>query len=311
MLRMHRYCFPQETHLLKQLSDSEFSVPYHGSFANGRIEGWTTLRSLNPEEMSIFDGPVDFAGLIAGQMAAMHALTPDEPGNPDREPQLWPVTQGWAETAATLRFDDSSARAALYARVDIPHMIEELHWLMRVLPIPAAEESAPIAAAQKFAFASVFCHNDVLSGNVMVDEVTGQCQLIDFEYGSYNFRAFDIANHFCEYSGFDGDWGKWHPTNAQMLRFLRAYVRQSPEGAAVLEGLADEAAREMFMQELLKWTALFCLASHLWWGFWCIIQARYSPIDFDFLDYGRIRFVGYFYHKGLYARYLFSHEGAK
>lgn len=59
------------------------------------------------------------------------------------------------------------------------------------------------------------------------------------------------------------------------------------------------------------WTSVWGLwakeASAWQWGFWSIIQARHSPIDFDFLNYSRTRFVGYFYCKGLYARDLFPH----
>lgn len=41
----------------------------------------------------------------------------------------------------------------------------------------------------------------------------------------------------------------------------------------------------------------FALASHYFWGYWAILQARYSPIDFDFIDYARLRFEGYRMHK--------------
>ncbi len=30
--------------------------------------------------------------------------------------------------------------------------------------------------------------------------------------GGYNYIAFDIANHFCEYAGFDFDLEKWYPS---------------------------------------------------------------------------------------------------
>lgn len=45
----------------------------------------------------------------------------------------------------------------------------------------------------------VFCHNDLLLANVICcgDSVT----FIDYEYGGYNYQAFDIANHFAEFAG--------------------------------------------------------------------------------------------------------------
>jgi thiamine kinase-like enzyme len=31
--------------------------------------------------------------------------------------------------------------------------------------------------------------------------ITERVHFIDFEYVAYNYQAFDIANHFCEYAG--------------------------------------------------------------------------------------------------------------
>ena len=48
--------------------------------------------------------------------------------------------------------------------------------------------------------------------------------------------------------------------------------------------------------EVNKWT----LPSHLWWAVWAILQARYSPIEFDFVEYARLRFTGYRLHKKMF-----------
>lgn len=61
----------------------------------------------------------------------------------------------------------------------------------------------------------VFCHNDLLGGNIIVNEsngikdyflsstysMKGELHFIDYEYAASNFRGFDIANHFCEWGG--------------------------------------------------------------------------------------------------------------
>ncbi len=50
----------------------------------------------------------------------------------------------------------------------------------------------------------VFSHNDLQEGNILIRPVYETPEekliLIDFEYCSYNYRGFDLANHFCEWS---------------------------------------------------------------------------------------------------------------
>lgn len=48
----------------------------------------------------------------------------------------------------------------------------------------------------------VFCHNDLQQGNILIrdDSTEPQIVLIDFEYCSYNYRGFDLANHFIEWT---------------------------------------------------------------------------------------------------------------
>lgn len=46
-----------------------------------------------------------------------------------------------------------------------------------------------------------FCHNDMQEGNILLRQNMRKPELvlIDFEYCSYNYRGFDIANHFVEW----------------------------------------------------------------------------------------------------------------
>lgn len=48
----------------------------------------------------------------------------------------------------------------------------------------------------------VFCHNDMQEGNILLREDIEEptLVLIDFEYCSYNYRGFDLANHFIEWT---------------------------------------------------------------------------------------------------------------
>ena len=53
----------------------------------------------------------------------------------------------------------------------------------------------------------VFCHNDLQGGNILLrndlgatdENMDAKLVVIDYEFCSYNYRAFDIANHFQEW----------------------------------------------------------------------------------------------------------------
>lgn len=84
----------------------------------------------------------------------------------------------------------------------------------------------------------VFAHNDLIGKNIIYDEATGasssintltimteisdEIHFIDYEYGAYNFRAFDLANHFCEFAGFELDYSKYPPKEMQ-YKYFRTY----------------------------------------------------------------------------------------
>lgn len=76
----------------------------------------------------------------------------------------------------------------------------------------------------------MFSHQDLLCGNILYSEGWSRVQFIDFEYGGYNFRGFDIANHFCEYAGYDPDYEKGYPRKDKQLHFLRSYVLAMGDG---------------------------------------------------------------------------------
>jgi thiamine kinase-like enzyme len=44
----------------------------------------------------------------------------------------------------------------------------------------------------------VFSHNDLLANNVLIQKETHNFVFIDYEYASYNFPIFDLANYICE-----------------------------------------------------------------------------------------------------------------
>ncbi|MGH0122302.1 UNVERIFIED_CONTAM: hypothetical protein FKN15_033319 [Acipenser sinensis] len=110
---------------------------------------------------------------------------------------------------------------------------------------------------------------------------------IDFEYSSYNYRGFDIGNHFCEWI-YDYSYDKFpffkanfknYPTKTQQLHFIASYLAESDAG---FENLSNEDQTKL-QEEMLVEVNRFALASHFFWGLWSIIQARISSIEFGYM----------------------------
>ncbi|XP_027450102.1 choline/ethanolamine kinase isoform X1 [Zalophus californianus] len=158
----------------------------------------------------------------------------------------------------------------------------------------------------------VFCHNDVQEGNILLlsePEDTDRLMLVDFEYSSYNYRGFDIGNHFCEWV-YDYTHEEWpfykaqpadYPTRGQQLRFIRHYLAEVRKG----ETISQEEQRKL-EEDLLVEANRYALASHFFWGLWSILQASMSTIEFGYLEYAQSRFQFYFQQKGQLSSFHLS-----
>lgn len=120
----------------------------------------------------------------------------------------------------------------------------------------------------------VFAHNDLLSGNLMYNDNEEKLYFIDFEYGSYSYRGFDIGNHFNEYAGYECDY-TLYPNKDEQYHFFKHYL--NPEKP---NEVSDNDVETLYVE-----TSLYMLASHLYWALWALIQAKMSPIEFDYLGY--------------------------
>jgi ethanolamine kinase len=123
----------------------------------------------------------------------------------------------------------------------------------------------------------LFCHNDLLLGNVIYTESQEKVTFIDYEYAEPNFQAFDIGNHFSEFPGISGDAGidyTKYPSREFQLQWLRVYLEEFNQRSDI----SDEDVETLYVQ-----TNKFALASHFLWTCWALIQAEHSTIDFDFL----------------------------
>lgn len=148
----------------------------------------------------------------------------------------------------------------------------------------------------------VFGHCDLLSGNVIVQHPTGSklngdaensVSFIDYEYATPSPAAFDIANHFAEWAGFECDHSGC-PTKSQRRDFIHQYVvsfytHAISENEAVGVEIDMKAAIEQLYQQVDNCRGL----PGFYWGIWALIQADISQIDFNYAEYAQIRLDEY------------------
>ncbi|GIL81388.1 hypothetical protein Vretimale_1059 [Volvox reticuliferus] len=267
-------------------------------------------------------------------------------------PSQWDAIFSWLAMAEGLSFAHDPAKQAAYDKVNFRTMRTELKTLREM----CSRVGSP----------RVLCHNDLLSGNILVvqpegpapnrqstsDEVSvaagsgaafqssgcdglgaagpvdkgvtaagttsavqavdeqvlagGELQFIDFEYSCYGPRGFDWGNHFNEYAGFDCVYDRF-PTPVQQKFFFRNYLKPGeleqlakehiPMQESRSETITLAALEEAVLERLVAEACVFALASHAYWGVWSFIQARYSPIDFDYLEYSQMRWAEYYRRK--------------
>ncbi|KAK1306363.1 hypothetical protein QJS10_CPA10g00327 [Acorus calamus] len=233
----------RELQAIGYLSAAGFGAKLLGVFGNGIVQSFIDARTLSPSDMS----KPKLATKIARQLHKFHEV--DIPG--PREPQLWSDMFKFLERASRLQFDDSEKQAK-YETISF----KEIHGAITELKDLTDLLNAPV----------VFAHNDLLSGNLMLNEYEDKLYFIDFEYGSYSYRGYDIANHFNEYAGFECDYSLYPDKGAQ-YHFFRNYLSDDPEE------VPDNDLEALYVE-----TNTFMLASHLYWASGLSFRQRCLPL---------------------------------
>ncbi|CAG8648629.1 10586_t:CDS:2 [Cetraspora pellucida] len=232
-------------------------------FNNGIVYGYTPGRALSVPDMS----NQHICLLIAEHMAVWHKVNISN----ENESSLFPVLWKWLKEVPR-SYADPKTDEKFQKNFKLEELFNELTNLENELV--------------KIGSLVVFCHNDLLSGNIIYDEAINKISFIDLEYGSMNYRSFDLANHFNEFAGFECDYSLY-PSKEFQQKWLRHYLCSYKPGATI----TDEEVNELY-REVNK----FALASHFYWGVWGLVQAQFSEINFDYIGYAKLRF-GEYYNK--------------
>ena len=261
---------------------------YLGRFQNGRIEGWLEgyvplqCKDLQCEETSI---------QLAKEMARLHCLfrVPDGELREHHGDKvgLWDQLKSWMEQAKGYTEFKTETDTVRVKGLELDKIEAEVNRFVDSYKDADNNDS------------TAFCHNDMLPANIMHHPQTNKFQLIDFEYGGTNFKAFDIANHFNEYAGgttaeedATPDYGKFPNQEKQML-FCTEYIKTTKK---LKNDACDDVHQETL--DLLKQVKDFVLINHLYWGLWAVNQGAEEGCDeFDYITYGNNRFNEFYRRK--------------
>ncbi len=181
----------------------------------------------------------------------------------------------------------------------------ELDWL--------AEKTAPFEADL------VASHNDFLNGNIL-KLPGGGLLLIDFEYSSYNFRMYDVANFITEslfdYSVQESPYFAYFPDRRDSdekvsemmeyyLLFASAKEELSPQEARslvdspaaakqrLLEVFGSEESVQAEVRKYVEQLHVGYLLSHFYWCVWALVMCKNPNVDFSYIDFAHQRYLDY------------------
>ncbi|KAI1289693.1 Ethanolamine kinase 2 [Halotydeus destructor] len=259
---------------MQLMHNAGLSPPLFGSFQNGVCYGFTPGKVLNQDMVR----DIRISKLIAEKLAEMHSVITasslNASSNEPVKPMLFRVLRRYLELIPENQVNLSR---------NVPKK-SELEQEVNFLENQLSLAESPI----------VFCHNDLLLKNVIYQDSPSQgITFIDFEYADFNYQAFDIANHFCEFAGVENFDASLCPSKDFQLTWLKNYLTRRHQ----LVGGGGKTSIELEAEALYFQVRKFMLAAHLFWGTWSLIQAEHSTIKFDFLGYALSRLNEYFSSK--------------
>lgn len=218
-----------QVQIFELLSSKDLGPKLYGNFDDGRLEEFLPAQSLTSDEMM----DQEISSIIARKLAVVHCL--EVPNMSKDDNWLLSKFREWSEFINNHRrspsdYSDSMAHdstlkiANKLLAIDFEQEINRVHKIIEGTRSPI-----------------VFSHNDLHQGNILLTKPTkrrsvleNRVILIDFEYCSYNYRAYDIANHFCEWC-FEYDTPDYphfalfedrFPSVEEQRKFIRTYLDQ-------------------------------------------------------------------------------------
>lgn len=280
-----------ESIIFTVLSERNIGPKTYGVFYSGRIEEFYPYRTLVTQELK---NPA-IQKTIGERVAEFHCMK--IPLNQEAQ-FIWENIEKFLSMILTVEFEDAEKQERLEAILQSFNFETEYIWMKSML----MNVKSPI----------VFCHNDVHEGNLIyvndeIDPDDFDIRLIDFDYSSYNYRGFDIGNHFSEHlHEYSEDFPDGvictqenYPTREEQENFARSYLDTIQRmRVKVLTGEKDPLKYNCdydagSVDELLNEANRLALAANFYWAVWSIIQEKVSKISMNYLKHTEDRIVTY------------------
>ncbi|KAH9065704.1 kinase-like protein [Lactarius vividus] len=292
---------PRELHVLHVLSSRyQLGPRIYGTFTNGRVEEYFDSVTLKPTDIR----EPRMSGHIGARMAELHSVD-----------------------VATVERLSRGSSVELGVRKNVHSWLPPARGVLALPGItPAIRKELDLDLFQskwesymkwlrdtRVDARPVFCHNDAQYGNILrLNKATEgvpdhhQIIVVDFEYASPNPAAFDIANHFHEWTtNYHSstphvlDQARY-PSRAERRTFFTAYLANRATSDAPAFADLSPAARERELAELEKTVRAWSPSSHAMWAVWGLVQARedvqarIAQPEFDYVNYARCRMAAFY-----------------
>ncbi|CAF0767726.1 unnamed protein product [Adineta ricciae] len=273
------------------LSDRKIGPHVHGIFPEGRLEEFVDAEALLVSEVR--DPKVSqLAGRLLGELHQLDMPLVKEPT------WLYNTIEQYLSTLPTdlHKFEIEEDRQIYQELQSVCKFAEEFEELKKLL----AQIDSPIR----------LCHNDFQPGNILrLKSDPNNFTVIDFEYCSYNYRGYDIGNHFCEFM-FDyassKEWPRFkvnftdYPNREQQRTFISAYIdatlalQDQSVPCPIDSPQEKDSSREELINQIMKEANYYALASNFFWTLWAIHMATSTAIKFGYMEYARTRLTAYY-----------------
>lgn len=289
---------PRELNILHILS-SQYNIGpvIYGTFTNGRIEEYFDSIALTPRDIR----EKTISRWIGARMAELHSVKISAVEGPlaitSQEGKSWEIgvkrnIKAWLPLAAEVLVHPNMKEEDA-AALDLDAFRQKWSRYMRWISHTEKVEGCS---------RRVFAHNDAQCGNLLrltrgLPEGTPehrQIVVVDFEYAAPNPLAFDIVNHFHEWTA-DYHSSAPHvlhpsryPTPEERRNFYEAYLAHVDSASC---GVVSAASLAQLERQVRIWSP----ASHAMWAVWGIVQAKDNlergtgECEFDYLGYAKCR----------------------